>query len=52
MSLFIAGLALSESLLFAAKIGILTGSVLSAVLGFALLLWLLPKPAQTGSAAA
>jgi Na+:H+ antiporter, NhaA family len=52
MSLFIAGLALSERLLFAAKIGILTGSVLSAVLGFALLLWLLPKPAQTGSAAA
>jgi len=52
MSLFIAGLALSERLLLAAKIGILTGSVLSAVLGFALLLWLLPKPAQTGSTAA
>jgi len=52
MSLFIAGLALSEPLLLAAKIGILTGSVLSAVLGFSLLLWLLPKPTQTGSAAA
>lgn len=52
MSLFIAGLALSERLLVAAKVGILTGSVLSAVLGFALLLWLLPKPAQAGSAAA
>jgi NhaA family Na+:H+ antiporter len=52
MSLFIAGLALSERLLIAAKIGILTGSVLSAVLGLALLLWLLPRPAQAGSAAA
>ena len=52
MSLFIAGLALSEPLLLAAKIGILTGSALCAVLGSALLLWLLPRPAQTGSAAA
>jgi NhaA family Na+:H+ antiporter len=52
MSLFIAGLALSEPLLVAAKVGILTGSVLSAVLGFALLLWLLPKPTQIGSAGA
>ena len=51
MSLFIAGLALSEPLLLAAKIGILTGSALCAVLGLALLLWLLPKPAQAGSAA-
>jgi NhaA family Na+:H+ antiporter len=51
MSLFIAGLALSERLLLAAKIGILTGSALCAVLGLALLLWLLPKPAQAGSAA-
>jgi NhaA family Na+:H+ antiporter len=51
MALFIAGLALSERLLFAAKIGILTGSALCAVLGLALLLWLLPKPAQAGSAA-
>jgi NhaA family Na+:H+ antiporter len=52
MSLFIAGLALSERLLDAAKIGILTGSVLSAVLGLALLLWLLPRPAQASSVAA
>jgi NhaA family Na+:H+ antiporter len=52
MSLFIAGLALSEQLLDAAKIGILSGSGLCAVLGMALLLWLLPKPAQRDSAAA
>ena len=52
MSLFIAGLALNEPLLVAAKVGILTGSVLSAVLGFALLLWLLPKPTQISSASA
>jgi NhaA family Na+:H+ antiporter len=52
MSLFIAGLALSEPLLLAAKIGILTGSALCAVLGSALLLWLLPRPAQAGSVAA
>jgi NhaA family Na+:H+ antiporter len=52
MSLFIAGLALSERLLLAAKIGILTGSALCAVLGLALLLWFLPRPAQAGSAAA
>jgi NhaA family Na+:H+ antiporter len=52
MSLFIAGLALSEPLLLAAKIGILTGSALCAVLGSALLLWLLPRREQTGSAAA
>lgn len=41
MALFIAGLALSERLFLAAKIGILTGSALCAVLGLALLLWLL-----------
>ena len=51
MALFIAGLALSERLLLVAKISILTGSALCAVLGLALLLWLLPKPAQAGSAA-
>jgi len=38
MAHFIAGLALSERLLLAAKIGILTGSALCAVLGLALLL--------------
>jgi len=48
MSLFIAGLAFSESLLDAAKVGILTGSALCAMLGLALLLWLMPKPAQAG----
>ena len=38
MALYIAWLALSERLLLAAKIGILTGSALCAVLGLALLL--------------
>ena len=52
MSLFIAGLALSEPLLLAAKIGILTGSAVCAVLGLALLLWLLPRREQAGSVAA
>lgn len=46
------GLALSQRLLLVAKIGILTGSALCAVLGLALLLWLLPRPAQHDSAAA
>ncbi len=48
MSLFIAGLALSKELLDAAKIGILSGSALCAVLGMALLFWLLPRPAKSG----
>jgi len=48
MSLFIAGLAFSESLLDAAKIGVLTGSAMSAILGLAFLLWLVPNPAQGG----
>jgi len=52
MSLFIAGLALSGRLLNAAKIGILSGSALCAVLGMALLFWLLPRPPQRGSEAA
>jgi NhaA family Na+:H+ antiporter len=43
MSLFIAGLALSEHLLVAAKVGILTASALCAVLGLGLLLWLTRK---------
>lgn len=38
MALFIAGLALSDNLLDVAKIGILIGSLLSAILGFAILL--------------
>ena len=46
MSIFIAGLALSGASLEAAKIGILSGSVVSGVLGIALILALLPKPAN------
>jgi len=46
MSLFIAGLSLSEDLLDAAKIGILSGSALSAALGMTLLFQLLPRPIQ------
>lgn len=44
MSLFIAGLALDERLLDSAKVGILSASILCAVLGTALLSWLLPLP--------
>ena len=44
MALFIAGLALEGVLLNAAKVGILSGSALSAVIGSLLLFWLLPKP--------
>jgi NhaA family Na+:H+ antiporter len=40
MSLFIAGLAFDWSVLNAAKLGILSGSALSAMLGVALLIWL------------
>jgi NhaA family Na+:H+ antiporter len=43
MSLFIAALALSGELLDAAKIGILAGSAVSAVLGMALLVMFLPR---------
>ncbi len=39
MSLFIAGLAYAPAMLGAAKLGILTGSVLSAVAGLTMLLW-------------
>ena len=42
MALFIAGLALDDAVLAAAKVGILWASVLSAVLGLALLLTRLP----------
>lgn len=43
MALFIASLALKDEFLDAAKIGVLSGSALSAILGMALLLLLLPK---------
>ena len=42
VALFIANLALSNELLEAAKIGILSGSAVSAIVGCALLLWVLP----------
>lgn len=44
MALFIANLAFSESLINAAKLGILSASVVSAVAGVALLAWLSPRP--------
>jgi NhaA family Na+:H+ antiporter len=43
MSLFLAGLALDEHSLDAAKVGILTASMICAVAGPALLFWLLPR---------
>jgi NhaA family Na+:H+ antiporter len=46
MSIFIAGLALAGVELEAAKIGILSGSLVSGVLGTTLVLALLPKPAD------
>jgi len=44
MALFIAHLAFSKELIDAAKLGILSGSVASAVAGVALLAWLSPRP--------
>jgi len=44
MALFIAGLALEGPLLDAAKVGVLGGSLVAAVLGTSLLLIFLPKP--------
>jgi NhaA family Na+:H+ antiporter len=46
MALFIAGLALEGDMLDAAKIGILSGSLISAILGIVLLIVTLPKPSQ------
>ena len=43
MSLFIAGLAYPPALLDAAKIGILTASVVSAAAGLLMLIWLAPE---------
>jgi len=50
MALFIAGLALTDELLDAAKVGIIGGSVISAAAGMALLVVLLPKPSEAGHA--
>lgn len=44
MALFIANLAFSESLINAAKLGILSASVVSATAGVALLAWFSSKP--------
>ncbi len=44
MALFISSLALDGTLLTAAKVGILAGSMLSALIGMTLLTLLLPKP--------
>ncbi len=44
MALFIAGLALSGELLDAAKVGVMAGSALSAVVGMGLIVWLQRKP--------
>lgn len=46
MAIFIASLALDGNLLDAAKVGIIVGSVLSAIIGVTLLIVLLPKPLQ------
>jgi len=46
MSIFIAGLALTDASLEAAKIGILSASLISGVLGIGFILALLPKPAD------
>jgi NhaA family Na+:H+ antiporter len=49
MALFIAGLALSDALLDTAKIGVLAGSALCAMLGMTLLLVSLPKAERPDS---
>ncbi len=48
MALFIGGLALDGEALDVAKVGILSGSLASGVVGMGLLVWLLPKPAESG----
>jgi Na+/H+ antiporter NhaA len=47
MSLFIAGLAVGDGMLEAAKIGILAGSAICALIGMTLLRWLLAKASVT-----
>jgi len=49
MALFIAGLALEGAALDAAKVGILGGSLVSALLGFAILVRVLPPAAGKGA---
>jgi len=46
MAIFIASLALEGNLLDAAKVGIIVGSFLSAIVGVIILVLLLPKPSQ------
>jgi NhaA family Na+:H+ antiporter len=46
MAIFISGLALQGVMLGAAKVGILAGSVVSAVIGMVLLVVFLPKTAR------
>ena len=52
MSLFIGGLAFpgNEALVDEVKIGVLAGSILSAVVGFAILRFAAPAPASKGAA--
>jgi NhaA family Na+:H+ antiporter len=50
MSLFIAGLALGEDLLEPAKIGILAGSAICALIGMILLRWLLSRASDRAEA--
>ena len=48
--LFIAGLALQDETLVAAKVGVLAGSLVAAIIGMGVLMMVLPKPAtETGS---
>jgi NhaA family Na+:H+ antiporter len=49
MALFIAGLALEGEILDAAKVGIIGGSVISAILGMTLLIVTLPSPSSIES---
>ncbi len=49
MALFIAGLALEGDVLDAAKVGVLGASTVAALIGMALLIWLLPRSASADS---
>jgi NhaA family Na+:H+ antiporter len=48
MALFIAGLALTGPLLNAAKVGIIGGSAVAAILGMSIMVTLLPRSPQQG----